>query len=331
MQIDTLFWTIPHQAQWILEGDIKSCFDEINHNWLMNNIKTDKQILDKWLKSGIINKNKLHEEFYETNKGTPQGSIISPTLANITLNGMEDLLKDLKGKYKVHVITYADDFVVTAKSKEILQELVKPRIEAFLKIRGLQLSQEKTNITHISKGFDFLGFNVRKYKEKLFVKPSKGSIKDFLQDTKRIIKIHKTVKTEDLIRILNPKIRGWANYYRHVVSKEVFNHIDENIHWSLWKWSRRKHPNKSSTWTKNKYYRSNGSNNWIFHAKTKHKGETSSFDIVQASKVPIIRHVKIRGHANPFDPNYKEYFQSRKIKDSNSNKRKEKEMILIRK
>ena len=296
-------------GQWILEGDIKSCFDQINHNWLINNINMDKQVLEKWLKSGFIDKKKL----YSTDMGVPQGGIISPTLTNLTLNGLKSLLEDIPRKHKVNIIIYADDYVVTAESKEILQELVKPRIEAFLQERGLELSKEKTSITHIDEGFNFLGFNIRKYNGKLLIKPSKSSIKNFLYDIRDTIKTNKTATTEGLIHLLNPKIRGWANYYRHVVAKRSFNYIDKNIFWPIWKWAKRKHPKKSSKWTKNKYYRSNGSDNWLFHAKLKDQEKTFFLDLMKASKISIIRYIKIKGCANPFDPAFIEYFVKRKI------------------
>lgn len=305
-------------AQWILEGDIKSCFDKINHNWLIDNINMDKQVLNKWLKSGFIDKVK----FYSTNMGTPQGGIISPTLANLTLNGMESILKQIPRKYKVNIVIYADDFVVTASSKEILQEMVKPMIESFLQKRGLELSREKTFITHIDDGFDFLGFNIRKYNRKLIIKPSKSSVNNFLKDIRELVKANKTEITEKLIYLLNPKIRGWANYYRHVVSKKTFAFVDSNIFWLLYKWIKRQHPNKSVSWMNKKYFHSNGSKNWIFHAKTKNQGKTSSLDLVYAVNIPIIRHIKIKGHANPFDPAYKEYLSNRKIKEYSSWKRK---------
>lgn len=299
-----------NSAQWILEGDIKSCFDRISHNWLIDNVQMDKQVLNKWLKSGVIDKKK----FYSTDMGAPQGAICSPTLANLALNGLESLVKDIPRKHKVNIIVYADDFVVTAESKEILQELIKPRIESFLLIRGLELSKEKTSITHIDKGFDFLGFNIRKYNGKLLIKPSKSSIKNFLNNIRDTVKANKTATTENLILLLNPKIRGWANYYRHVVAKKTFNIIDSRIFQLLYKWVKRRHPNKGSLWMNKKYFRSNGQRNWIFHAKTKNQGKKYHLDLIYAVKIPIVRHVKIKGHANPFNPLYKGYFENRKVK-----------------
>lgn len=300
-------------AEWVLEGDIKSCFDKIDHSWLIDNVQTDKQVLNKWLKSGIIDKQKS----YPTNMGTPQGGIISPTLANLTLNGLESLFKDIPRKHKVNIIVYADDFVVTADSKEILQELIKPRIEAFLLERGLELSKEKTSITHIKDGFDFLGFNIRKYNGKLLIKPSKGSIKGFLKDIREIISSNKSTKTGFLILMLNPKIRGWANYYRHVVAKKAFGFVDDGIYKALVKWIKRRHPNKNAHWKKKKYFRSKAGKNWVFYDKTKIQRKNYSLDLFKATSIPIVRHVKIKKDANPYKSEYREYFKNRKIKKYN--------------
>ena len=167
-------------AQWILEGDIKSCFDQISHEWLLQNIPMEKPILTKWLKAGYIWKDQL----YPTEAGTPQGGIISPVLANMALDGLEKQLnarfpKQTKrgNQAKVNYIRYADDFIVTGCSREILEQEVRPLIESFLAERGLQLSQEKTLVTHIEQGFDFLGQNVRKYNGKLLIKPANGQMK----------------------------------------------------------------------------------------------------------------------------------------------------------
>ena len=164
---------VGNRAQWVLEGDIKACFDEIDHQWLLNNVPMDKSILSKWLNAGFVDKGQL----FPTNAGTPQGGIISPTLLTITLAGLEHAIKSAtKQQDKINLVTYADDFIITGASKEILENTVKPIVEEFIKIRGLELSTEKTIITHIDKGFDFLGFNVRKYNGKLLIKPAKKNI-----------------------------------------------------------------------------------------------------------------------------------------------------------
>ena len=216
-----------NSAQWVLEGDIKSCFDEISHVWLQDHIPMDKTILRKWLKAGFIDKKSYHP----TSEGVPQGSPISPILTNMTLDGLEEKLKEnfkrkeVKSRYsspKVNMVRFADDFVVTGCSKEILEEEVKPLIEEFLKERGLRLSQSKTKITHISEGVDFLGQNLRKYQGKLIIKPSKANVKSFLEKVRRLIRQHRQSKQVDLIKSLNLRIKGWANYHRHVCSKETY-------------------------------------------------------------------------------------------------------------
>ena len=142
-------------AQWILEGDIKACFDRISHRWLERHIPVDKAILKKWLAAGYIEK----EVFYSTKAGTPQGGIASPAIANMALDGLEQaVIKAAPHNAKIHYVRFADDFIVTGASKEILEQRVKPAIETFLQARGLELSLEKTRITHIDNGFDFLGF-----------------------------------------------------------------------------------------------------------------------------------------------------------------------------
>lgn len=296
-------------AQWILEGDIKACFDTISHQWLVENILVDKKVLKQWLTAGFIFKNC----WSDTPEGTPQGGVASPTLANITLDGMESLVKTLSRKSdKAHFIRYADDFIITGDSKEFLYEVIKPAIKTFLAARGLALSDEKTHITHIDQGFDFLGFNIRKYGNKLIIKPCKKNIKTFLVNIREVVKTLKGTDTATLLRMLNPKIRGWANYYRHVVSKETYNYVDTQIFAAIWQWCKRRHPNKGTRWIKNKYFKSKNSQNWVLTAKYRSsKQEWEHMSLVKAAQVPIKRHVKIKADATPFSINYKSYFESR--------------------
>ncbi len=298
-----------HAAQWILEGDICSCFDKIKHGWLEANIPMNKVILGKWLKAGYVEEG----ERFSTIEGTPQGGIISPILLVMTLRGLEAAIKQSTSKGdKVNVVIYADDFIVTGNSKEILEQKVKPTIVSFLKERGLELSEDKTRITHINEGFDFLGFNIRKYDGKLLIKPSKRSVKDFLNTIRGVIKKNRATKTVELIHNLRPKIQGWANYHRHVVAKETFYYVDWHIFWALWRWAKRRHPMKNRKWVKNKYFRTRGNQNWIFSAQKKDKqGERFHFDLLRAGETPIKRYVKIRGDANPYDPAYYDYFRYR--------------------
>jgi RNA-directed DNA polymerase len=308
------------KTQWILEGDIKSCFDQISHDWLLAHVPMDRAILQKWLKSGYMDKHVLHE----TTDGTPQGGIVSPALANCALDGLEQLLKEnypagrrlksLGGLVSsVNFIRYADDFVLTSKSKDLLEGEVQPLVEQFLQQRGLKLSPTKTVITHVEKGFDFLGQNVRRYPNgKLLIKPSKKNVKTFLAGIRATIKAGLGMSAADLIDQLNPKIRGWANYHRHVVSKRTFTHVDHSIFHSLRRWARRRHPKKSSTWRKEKYYERYRGNNWCFFGeRCDDEGQPSKVWLYRAKSTPIKRHIKVKGEANPYDPVYETYFEDR--------------------
>jgi RNA-directed DNA polymerase len=300
-------------AEWIIEGDIKSCFDNISHQWLIENIPMDKRILTKWLKAGII----FEDKYSETEAGTPQGGIISPCLANLALNGLASMLKEsfkrtfLKGKTinsKVHAVVYADDFIVTGKSKEQLESDVLPEIRKFMEQRGLTLSEEKTMITNVNEGFDFLGQNIRKYKGKILVKPAKKNVKDFLEGIRKLILDNPSISQETLVGKLNPKIRGWCNYHRHIVAKETFSYVDYQIYKAIWKWCRRRHGKKGKWWISTRYFHRIGTRNWVFAAK-KQNGEL--VELIRADATKIIRHAKIRKGANPYSLEWQTYFEER--------------------
>ncbi|EIO2936162.1 TPA: group II intron reverse transcriptase/maturase [Vibrio parahaemolyticus] len=296
------------RAAWILEGDIKACFDKIGHRWLMNNIPIDKRMLEQWLKCGYMDK----ELFYRTDEGTPQGGIISPTLMVMTLAGLEKHVKANARKkgYRVNFVGYADDFIVTGHSKECLENEVKPLIAGFLAERGLALSEEKTKITHINDGFDFLGFNLRKYKGKLLIKPSKPNVLLFLSNLRALIKKHAALPVNDLIKMMNPKLQGWANYYRHSVAKQIFNHISNQLFHMLWSWAKRKHPMKGNRWIANKYF-INRKGQWQFHGWHKVMDMDCQYNLVQITRIPIKRHVKIRSSAALYNPEFVDYLNNR--------------------
>ena len=305
--------------QWILEGDIKGCFDHISHEWLLDNVRIDKHILGKWLKSGVVF-NKLLQPVVE---GTPQGGIISPTLANAALDGMERILKEkykvsyIDGRLyhpKVNCVRYADDFIVTADKRKTLED-IKHMLTRFLEKRGLMLSEEKTLITHISEGFDFLGFNVRKYNGTLIIKPSKKSQKRFTVKLHEIILAKgKALSQQELIGKLNPIIQGWGNYYSHVVSKEVFCRCDQVLINQIKRWAYRKHTDKSREWIRNKYFIRDGNRSWIFGLEYVCGGIKDKFILRKLADIPIRRHVKVKCEANPFDPSWDTYFERRKRK-----------------
>lgn len=326
--------------EWILEGDIKGCFDHISHEWLLENIPMDTQILEKWLKCGYVETRKL----FPTDEGAPQGGTISPTLTNMTLDGLERLLQErlptrqkVNGRThfnKLNFVRYADDFIITGESPEFLRDKVLPIVKEFLTERGLQLSEEKTVITHIEDGFDFLGKNIRKYNGKLLIKPSKTSVKSFLEKVRSIIKGNKSTKQETLIRKLNPVIRGWVNNQRYVVSSKVFSRVDYEIYKCLWQWAKRRHKKKSHKWIAQKYWHHIGSRQWTFSVPYENQsteGEPLYCKLEYATDTKIIRFKKIVAEANPFDECWTDYFEEREgEKLLNSTKGREKLLTIWR-
>lgn len=297
-------------AQWVLEGDIKGCFDYISHQWLLDNIPMDKSVLKQFLKAGFV----FNQTLFPTEAGTPQGGIISPILANMTLNGIEGVLVDKfhrgkdgrlvktqRDKHKVNFARYADDFIVTANNKEIAEE-AKELIKTFLKDKGLELSEEKTLITHIDNGFNFLGWNFRKYNGKLLIKPSKESIQEVTEKISKVIKNGKSWTQEALIETLNPIITGWASYHQSMVAKVIFSKMDSRIWNMLWKWAKRRHPKKSRNWVSRNYWHNIGTRKWVFSI------EENQLKLLSDKK--IVRHTKLKSEINPYLD--KEYFTKRK-------------------
>ncbi len=240
---------------------------------MLRHIPTDKEVLRKWLKAGFMENRTL----FPTEAGTPQGGIISPTLANLTLDGLETLLqqrfpmKRVNGapfNPKINLIRYADDFIITGATKDVLENEVRPLVEQFLRDRGLQLSPEKTCITHIEQGFDFLGQNLRKFGGKLLIRPSKKNTHDFLEKARKLIRQNWGMSQTDLIRQLNPVIRGWANYHRHIVAWETFKRVEWALWQALWRWAKRRHPGKSLGWILRRYWHPMGRQSWRFAADT---------------------------------------------------------------
>jgi RNA-directed DNA polymerase len=299
--------------QWVLEGDIKACFDTISHGWLLAHIPMDKHILRKWLKAGFIEKQVLHP----TEEGTPQGGICSPVIANLALDGLERALLERYPKpktgynAKVNMVRFADDFIVTGISRELLEQEVKPLVEQFMRERGLALSQEKTVITHITDGFDFLGQNVRKHNGKLIIKPARKNVSAFLRKVRALIKTNKQATAGNLIVQLNSLIRGWANYHQHVVSKTTFARVGHAIFQALWRWAKRRHPNKPKEWIRQRYFTSSNGNHWVFYGVMATPAGPVENRLLHPAYVPIQRHVKIKGAANPYDPAWETYFEKR--------------------
>lgn len=305
---ENIFADLVHDycPKWVLEGDIKGCFDHISHDWLLENIPMDKSVLKQFLKAGFV----FNGDLFPTDDGTPQGGVISPILANMALDGMEKVLSDrfhtnrsgkvtlqARNAHKVNLTRYADDFIVTAATKEIAEE-AKELIRDFLKSRGLELSEEKTLITHIDEGFDMLGWTFRKFKGKLIVKPSKKSISTFTTSlSKTILAQGKALKQDILIQKLNRKIHGWANYHQSVCASIAFSYIDHILFELLWRWAKRRHPNKGQYWIASRYWHGRDSRAWVFC--------TEDVSLARITHIPIVRHTRIRMDANPYlEPQY---------------------------
>nr|WP_307785910.1 group II intron reverse transcriptase/maturase [Okeania sp. KiyG1] len=320
--IEAIYKSIKQKPKYVLDADISKCFDRINHDALLGKIGQSpyRRLIKQWLKSGVIDNN----QFLESVEGTPQGGVISPLLANIALHGMEerlmefaktlDIRNDNGEKYKkrqkkesLTLIRYADDFVILHEDIKVVLQ-AKAVIQEWLNQVGLELKPEKTKIAHTLEeyegnkpGFDFLGFTIRQWKAKstkqgfkTLIKPSSKSIKTHYRKLADICDKNKTAPTKALIAKLNPVIRGWANYFSTVVSKEIFSKIDNLLWIRLWRWVSRRHPNKSAKWVKDKYFpRCKGTINWLLN-----DGE---YILNRHSDVPIIRHIKVKGNKSPYD------------------------------
>lgn len=292
-------------ATWVLEGDIKGCFDNISHDWLLTHVCMDKGVLKKWLKAGFVEMGTL----FPTHAGTPQGGIISPVLANMALDGLQQELKTLfttvrqAREAKLNLVRYADDFIITSSSRELLETEVKPLVVQFLTQRGLVLSEQKTTIRHVKDGFDFLGWNVRKFDRMLITQPSKKNTKAFLTKIRETVWGMRSARQADVIDTLTPIIRGWANYHRSQMATRTFAQCDHQIWGALWRWAVRRHPKKGKRWIKQRYFKCVKGRNWRFAEKDKM--------LPCLSEYRKRLHTKVKSEANPYDPAFDAYFAKR--------------------
>jgi RNA-directed DNA polymerase len=318
--IGDIFNCMATKGKWVLDADIKGCFDNIDHQILIDKMdsKSKKFMVKQWLKAGVMEK----QEFHPSELGTPQGGIISPILANIALDGMERHLYDqLRKSYQVkdlrrgqiRVVRYADDFVVMHSNKEVIKD-AQVIIAKWLKERGLELSEEKTNIVHSTEGFDFLGFNCRHYNNKekgyharnnqnqqgfkLLIKPSDKSILKHSKKISEVLEQLKAAPQEAIISKLNPIIAGWTNYFKSVVASETFEKLDYLMWNRLWSWAKRRHPTKGKKWVAKRYFHTMGKRNWCF--ATKNGGEITS-RLRNYSDTKIKRHVKVKAGKSFYD------------------------------
>lgn len=314
--------------EWILDADIKGAFDNISHDFILSALgeTPGRGWIHAWLKAGYVEA----EIFQATESGTPQGGVISPLLANIALDGMERWLnQEIKlraypvksgketGKVKKKrvnrygFIRYADDFVVTAETKEEI-EAILPKLVTWLAERGLKLNEEKTKIRHISEGFNFLGFHIRAYGKKCLAKPQKEKVQTKLREIKAWLEKHPNVEPGDVIQVLNPILRGWANYYKHGVSKRIFATFDHHLVKLLIKWAKRRHPSKGVRWVIPRYFGRSGGDRWVFKGRGLNRwGEMADSYLYRTASTPITRHIKVKGNASPDDPSLQTYWTQR--------------------
>ncbi len=303
--------------KWVVDADIKGCFDNIDHKFLENTIGNfpARKLIHQWLKAGYMEDG----AFYQTEAGTPQGGIISPLLANIALHGME---KTLDIKYNKQgasigrriIVRYADDFVVFCETKEDAFESAEILSE-WLKERGLTLSKEKTRIVHLSEGFNFLGFNVRHYRMsstktgwKLLIKPSAETMQEIRGKLRQIWLDNKGKNVAVIIKILNPVIRGIANYLRTQVSSKAFANLDDFMFKREIRYANWMHPKKSNEWKNKRYWgrlNFDRQDNWVFGDKQ------TGYHLLKFGWFNIQRHTLVKGRASIDDPNLKEYWEKR--------------------
>lgn len=298
--------------RWIIEGDIEACFDNISHEHIIKTMlkwKTPKNIMnivEKMLKAKILYDNRL----VSIETGTPQGGVLSPMLMNIALTELDNLSAKFS-KRNNPIVRYADDFILVCKTQEEAKS-IKDEIAKFLKEKtGLTLSLDKTTITPITKGFNFLGFNSRKYRKgKLIIKPQKEKVVEFLRSIKEVLANNKTAKTETIIQVLNPMLKGFAMYYRFVVSKRLFAKIDHQLWEMLWRWTKRRHPDKTKGWMKRKYFTKVKGDKNVFTAGN---GKGINIHILRISNIPVTRFIKVKSGVRVYGSNEqtREYWSKR--------------------
>ncbi|MDZ7960184.1 MAG: group II intron reverse transcriptase/maturase [Aulosira sp. DedQUE10] len=321
--VEAIFSAIKLKPKYVLDADIAKCFDRINQEALLiklNTFPTIRRQVRAWLKAGVMD----NKQLFPTSEGTPQGGVISPLLANVALHGMEERIKQyaetLKGgkrdnRKALSLIRYADDFVIFHENLTVVQRC-KEIISEWLQGMGLELKPSKTRLAHTLKqyeqekpGFDFLGFTIQQFPVgkyhskqgfKTIITPSKQKQKVHYEHIARVIEAHKAAPQAALITHLNPIIRGWANYYATVVSKETYSDIDHLTYQKLSAWSKRRHPKKNGGWVSKRYWQSIDGDNWVF--ATRKEGSTP-LRLLKHDDTPIVRHVKVKGESSPYDGN----------------------------
>jgi RNA-directed DNA polymerase len=306
------------KRRWVLDADLASAFDKIAHDHILTMLGTfpARGMVAQWLKAGVVEHGRLHR----TEEGTPQGGVVSPVLLNIALHGME---KAAGVRYHTTgraagwvragtpvLIRYADDFIALCHTRQEALE-VKARLTGWLAPRGLSFNEDKTRVVTLEEGFDFLGFNVRRYGDKLLIKPSKAAVRRIRDRLRTELRSLRGANARTVIGRLNPIIRGWANYYRGVVSSRMFSALDDYLWRLTYKWALFTHSNKPRAWIVPSYFgqfNESRRDRWVF-------GDRASGAYMQKfAWTRIARHWMVQGAASPDDPALTEYWAERRRK-----------------
>ena len=332
--IEAIFNEIRFKPKFVLDADISKCFDRINHQALLLKLNTSPTIrrqIRAWLKAGVMD----DKQWFPTSEGSPQGGVASPLLANIALHGMENRIKQAfprrtvvkNGKYAGYqtgaaLIRYADDFLILHEDITVVTRC-REIISEWLKDIGLELKPSKTRLAHTltmvegeKPGFDFLGFNIcqfptgkhhtgkntqgKKLGFKTIITPSQQTIKAHYNQIAKEIDAHKAAPQAALIKRLNPIIRGWANYFATVISKEIYARLDDLVYRKLVSWAKYRHPKKGKGWVSKRYWHTIDGDNWVFATRIDSK---NSLRLLDHTRIKIARHVKVKGDASPYDGN----------------------------
>lgn len=303
------------KRRWVLDADLSSAFDRIDHSHLLRQVERfpARELIRGWLQAGVIENGR----FTSTREGTPQGGVISPLLLNVALHGMEQAAgvryEPGKRANKVRanspiLIRYADDLVALCHTPDQAAQ-VKERLAEWLAPRGLTFNEAKTCITTLDEGFDFLGFNVRRYGRKLLIKPSKEAMKRIRDRLSTEMRVLRGDNAEAVLQRLNPIIRGWSAYYRIAVSSKAFAALDLHMWRLTYKWAKYRHPNKGKRWICSRYYgRFNKSrqDQWVFGNRC------NGAYLLKFSWTKIVRHRMVAGAASPDDPTLSSYWAARR-------------------
>lgn len=319
--VEVLFKTLHGKESkrvWILDADLKAAFDKIDHSHLLSMLGDfpARDLIAGWLKAGVFEAGK---GFAPTEEGTPQGGVISPLLMNVALHGLEETAgvryrtepsaagKTVPGTPVL--ARFADDFVVCCYSRQ-QAEKVKEKLAGWLPHRGLALNEDKTTIVHLADGFDFLGFNLRSYPNgKLLIKPSQKTVRRIRERLATEMRSMRGSNAMAVIARLAPIVRGWAAYYRGVVSAKVFSSLDAYLWHLTWRWARRSHPGKPRKWIAARYFGQFNKfrgDRWVFGDRD------SGAYLVKFSWTNIVRHTLVKGGSSPDDPALAEYWAKRR-------------------